>query len=538
MKKIIDLSEFNSVKLFDKVKKDCDGIIFRAGYRGYGKAGNLMTDSAFEKNIAAAVSQGIQVGSYWVTQAVNESEARNEADYLHNLLKAYKLDLGVYLDSEYGNSGRTGRADKLSKSVRTKCVMAFLERMKELGYNKVGIYSSESWFRDQLDYEQLSKYIIWCAKYSSTKPAIKYDGWQKTDKGKIDGIDGNVDINEFNDIFDIKGEEKQGMDSKKSSVVTQMYKVKISDIKRLAYIPMSYSKGETVSTAATIAQYDGKRPSIICNAELFNMNTYKPSSGVVSNGINDLLTEAHGVAFVNNLTPVLSYKNNAKANDWIGAYPLLVRDGKVVVTKAPSGLGGSVARTAFCWNDEYVSVVYVKAEDKATIVGFAEKIVELGFTHAINLDGGGSTACITPQYAYDQGRKVRGKIGIWLKSGEENILAKKEQPKQTQTISTKPEQKIEENKPATTATQNENIVQSGNMLLDKRYVSGVKLVTYNCGAVHIRNGNGASIGLISGGQKVTWYGYHTNNYIKKGTWYYVKYNGMTGYVIADYLKMV
>lgn len=530
MKLIIDLSQFNTINSFEKIKNNCHGIIFRVGYRGYGKSGTLVKDSSFDKNIKEAISINIPIGVYFVTQAISEKEAQAEAGYVHSLIKDYKLDLGVYVDSEYGNSKKTGRADNLSKTNRTKYALAFLNKMKELGYNKLGVYASESWFNNNLDYDKLKDYIIWVAKYSKTKPSIKYSGWQYSDKGIIAGISSRVDLSEFEDSILNNKEEVSIV----SNIKVQMYKCKISDVDRIGYIPMLNGKGDTVSNAAVIATHNEKRPSVICNAELFNMNNYKPSSGVVNNGIEELLTDTLGVAFVDNKKPVLSYKNNVKAKDWLSAYPLLVRDGNVVVTKAPAGLGGSTARTALCWNDEYVAVVYVKATDKATLTDFAKKIVELGFTFGTNFDGGGSTACITPLYAYDQGRKVRGKVGIWLKSGEENILAKS---KPLQEEVQKPVEKPAQTSlvQPSTQLQNENIVKSGNMYLDKRYVKGAKMKIFNCGAVNFRNAQGKVIRLINGGDKVTWYGYFTKNYIKSGTWYYVKHNGVAGYIISDYL---
>jgi len=38
MKKIIDLSQFNAVADWTKVAGSVDGVILRAGYRGYGSA--------------------------------------------------------------------------------------------------------------------------------------------------------------------------------------------------------------------------------------------------------------------------------------------------------------------------------------------------------------------------------------------------------------------------------------------------------------------------------------------------------------------
>lgn len=204
-----------------------------------------------------------------------------------------------------------------------------------------------------------------------------------------------------------------------AKIKLQQWGCTFDNLDRIAYVPMYGTRGETVSSAAKRVKWNGRAPSCICNAELFNMKTYAPSSGCP-----DKITETFGIAFVNNKKPVLSYANNVNADDWIGAYPLLVRDGKNVVVTTPMGLGGRVARTALAFNDNRVSIVYVKKYDGMTLKEFANAIVDAGFHTAINLDGGGSTACISPFVAYEQWRPVRGKIAIWAKDGAVNKLVK------------------------------------------------------------------------------------------------------------------
>lgn len=202
-------------------------------------------------------------------------------------------------------------------------------------------------------------------------------------------------------------------------VKLQRWGCTFDNLDRIAYIPMYGWHGETVSAAARRVKWNGRAPSCICNAELFNMHTYAPSSGCPG-----YITQTLGIAFKDNKKPVLSFANNVKANDWVGAYPMLVRDGKNMVTAVPPGLGGIVARTALAFNNHTVAILYVKKNDGATLKEFANAIIKAGFHTAINLDGGGSTACISPFVAYDQYRKVRGKIAIWTKDGTINKLVK------------------------------------------------------------------------------------------------------------------
>ena len=79
------------------------GVTFafiRIGYRGYGKEGTLNLDQRFEENIVNAQKEGIDVGVYFFSQAINEEEAREEAEFVLDALEGYELQLPVVYDPE------------------------------------------------------------------------------------------------------------------------------------------------------------------------------------------------------------------------------------------------------------------------------------------------------------------------------------------------------------------------------------------------------------------------------------------------------
>jgi hypothetical protein len=88
---------------------------------------------------------------------------------------------------------------------------------------------------------------------------------------------------------------------------------------------MNGEKGETVTSAAGRATWNGRNPDAICNAEFYELATHRPASGVISkaNGQNSP-SEQFGIAFVNNIIPKFCYKNNLNAPDWLAGYPLLI----------------------------------------------------------------------------------------------------------------------------------------------------------------------------------------------------------------------
>ena len=198
--KVIDVSEFNGGINWAKVAKNCDGAIIRAGYRGYG-SGTLVTDDNFKSNIKWASAAGVPIGIYFYTQAISEAEAREEARYTMELVKGYKLNLPIFIDSEDATTNARGRADsgKLTKDTRTTILKAFCEEIQKEGY-AAGIYASEWWLNNLLNINKIKNFYLWVAKYSTYEPNVAWDAWQYTSAGNIDGITGNVDISEFKDI--------------------------------------------------------------------------------------------------------------------------------------------------------------------------------------------------------------------------------------------------------------------------------------------------------------------------------------------------
>ena len=78
---------------------------------------------------------------------------------------------------------------------RTKCAIAFCERVKELGY-KPGVYASTTWYRKRVDYNTLrSRYTIWNAHYGVSSSPIGCDMWQGTRTAHINGYSGELDAN-------------------------------------------------------------------------------------------------------------------------------------------------------------------------------------------------------------------------------------------------------------------------------------------------------------------------------------------------------
>lgn len=207
MKTIIDVSEFNGAINWQRVAPQIDGAILRVGYRGYGSYGTLTLDKRFQENLRGVIAAGIPWGVYFLTQAVSDAEAEAEARFVDGALRGELPELGVWLDSEYGEAQNgTGRADGLKRFDRTRYALTFLRTLRGMGYD-TGLYCAASWFNGYLYGENIRAdgHGIWLASVEHVEPAIEWDGWQYTWKGRIDGIAGDVDISRFREEGDYMG---------------------------------------------------------------------------------------------------------------------------------------------------------------------------------------------------------------------------------------------------------------------------------------------------------------------------------------------
>lgn len=190
----IDVSKWNGEIDWDRVRNaGVEFAIVRAGYRG-SVTGSLVEDPCFAANMKGAAASGVPVGVYFFTQAVNEVEAVEEASVVLQLVKEYSLDYPIFIDTE--GAGGNGRADGLDAETRTLVCEAFCRTIENAGY-KAGVYGSRNWYNNNLYTDRLDNdYCIWLAEYRSV-PLYQgyYQIWQYTSKGKVDGIDGNVDMN-------------------------------------------------------------------------------------------------------------------------------------------------------------------------------------------------------------------------------------------------------------------------------------------------------------------------------------------------------
>ena len=187
MIKAIDLSHHNGKIDFGKVKgSGIDTVIIRTGY---GKALSSQTDRRFEEYYSAAKAAGMNVGAYHYSYADSISSAQEEAAAMLEIVKGKKFELPLFFDIE------EPKHSQLDKKLCSDIVRTFCDKLEKAGY-WAGVYSYDAFFGSNLTEDIVKRYTTWVARVENVKPhkCIRYDIWQYSWKGRVDGIDGNVDM--------------------------------------------------------------------------------------------------------------------------------------------------------------------------------------------------------------------------------------------------------------------------------------------------------------------------------------------------------
>lgn len=200
----IDVAKWQGVIDWAKVKEaGVEFAMIRVGYRTL-VDGEIYEDPYAKYNLQQAKANGIKIGVYFFSTAVNKQEAKEEAAWVASYIAPYPITYPVAYNCE-GFTDPNNRQYKMTKEARTGLAETFLDYMKKQGYTPM-FYASKNELENnaQWDTKRLSdKYKIWVAQYPqevySSDSKSTYTGehamWQYTSQGKVPGIKGEVDIN-------------------------------------------------------------------------------------------------------------------------------------------------------------------------------------------------------------------------------------------------------------------------------------------------------------------------------------------------------
>jgi lysozyme len=183
MAHIADLSKYQGMIDFAKLSKEVDFVILRV------QAGYTSIDSKYKEYVAGCKQYGIPFGTYAYFKGVSIPDSIAEAKSALELMdpdsKFFALDIEENCNRDLVGTGQ-----------------AFIDYLKNKGMQKVGLYSGESFFNAH-NLGNIKCDFVWIAKYGvndgqpHTNPSVACDLWQYTSVGKLDGIIGNVDLNQL-----------------------------------------------------------------------------------------------------------------------------------------------------------------------------------------------------------------------------------------------------------------------------------------------------------------------------------------------------
>ena len=193
----IDVSIFQGTIDWAAVAEDgVDFAMLRIGGRGY-ESGEIYEDDSFLSNLHGAADNGLRVGAYFFSQAVNPEEAAEEAEYVLGILRDLpegSVTMPVAFDWEMieGDEARTVGVDA---QTLTSCALAFCSRIAAGGYEPM-VYAYRYLAYDMYDLSALLPYPLWISTLDGNPDFYySFDMWQYTENGYVNGIETRVDRN-------------------------------------------------------------------------------------------------------------------------------------------------------------------------------------------------------------------------------------------------------------------------------------------------------------------------------------------------------
>lgn len=184
----IDVSQWQGSIDFSAVKSSGIEIAYIRASEGYG-----YKDPYYLDNYEGAKANGIKVGFYHYLTATNEKEALEQAEFFVSVIKGLQVDCKLAMDFEYFGNLSISEINKISET--------FLSEVVRLSGKEVVIYSDAYNARFTFNKSLAQSYPIWVADYDVNSPGDgnwnTWVGFQYSDQGNINGINGYVDRDYF-----------------------------------------------------------------------------------------------------------------------------------------------------------------------------------------------------------------------------------------------------------------------------------------------------------------------------------------------------
>ena len=261
----IDVSEWQGNIDFSRVREAGIEVVYIRAGQGFN-----FKDPKFDQNYEEAKRNGLKVGAYHYVTARTVEDAKLQAQFFVSLISNKQIDCKLAMDFE--SFGR------LTNTEINEIALAFLEEVERLSGKEAVVYSNTYTARTIFS-QEVARYPLWVAQYGVQEPTNNgkweyWVGYQYSSTGRVDGINGNVDLDRYTkDIFLENTEEVPVVENPKTDSEDRiLYKIKRGDT--LSKIAREYN-----TTVAHLAQINNIRnPNLIYTGEIITVSFNRNNS--------------------------------------------------------------------------------------------------------------------------------------------------------------------------------------------------------------------------------------------------------------------
>jgi GH25 family lysozyme M1 (1,4-beta-N-acetylmuramidase) len=279
----IDVSRWQQKVDWKRVRQSgIDFVFIKCSQGGSVSAASIspFTDSYFKSNIEGAYAAGIKCGVYHYLTGTTHEDVIAEAEYVVSILAPYKsmITFPVALDFE------ESRYTTFHKTYNAILIRLFTDVIKNAGYTPI-LYANKTFLKNYIDMSSLADLDIWHARYYTPRSCEnvptdinKMTVWQWSDRGTVDGISGNVDLDiGFFDYSSNKVEtqpEAPTAETPKTEAPAQDTSLSVGDVVSIKESATVYYNGSVAIPAWVKNDYD----HIITKDTYYNKKVFKGGS--------------------------------------------------------------------------------------------------------------------------------------------------------------------------------------------------------------------------------------------------------------------
>lgn len=276
----IDVSHWQGYIDYSEVRRSGIEVVYIKASQG-----TNIKDTYFEINYENAKANGLKVGFYHFLTATNTEEAEQEARFFASVISGKTPDCKLVMD--YETFGGVGVQES------NEIAQVFLETTRRLTNKDIIIYSDLSNSQSRFSSELAENYELWLAYYSGEERLREietrwnnYIGLQYSDRGRINGISGAVDLDRFSEeIFLDETSEVPATENPTGTINTETITYTVQRGDTLWAIARRY--GTTVGEIAEINNISN--PNLIYPGQELRIPTNSTTEGEETRGTGDII---------------------------------------------------------------------------------------------------------------------------------------------------------------------------------------------------------------------------------------------------------